>query len=456
MICKNCQKEMPDVGDFCPFCAAEKETQVIPAEEITFEETPAEEICEEVQEEPKPKTPLWKWILVIGGGIVLLGVLVMAILYGAGIDFKPKANDITYKQVYAYAEEEAVKKKDKVVATIGDKELTNGELQLYYQNVVTSFYSEAYYYMSFLGLDPTQPLSAQECATAEGMTWEQYFLDSALNNWQAYTLLEILAENQGYTLPDAVATTLESDVQRIEDLALEAGYADADAYIHEMISINVDAADYHRFNWVYFLSNNFLNDYYVSAYPDQAAIDAYFAANEATFASNGITKDMGLISDVRHILVAVEGGTEAEDGTVTYSEEEWATAKAEAERILQEWKDGEATEASFSLLAVSYTDDTASAASGGLYTDVSCDSSYMEAFENWAIDPARQAGDTAIVQTPYGYHIMYFVRGEDYCNFLVAEEVIAEQVRVMMLTAKTDYPVEIDYKDICLVEPMLG
>jgi len=30
-------------------------------------------------------------------------------------------------------------------------------------------------------------------------------------------------------------------------------------------------------------------------------------------------------------------------------------------------------------------------------------------FEDWCFDPSRQAGDTGIVQTSYGYHVMYFV-----------------------------------------------
>ena len=28
---------------------------------------------------------------------------------------------------------------------------------------------------------------------------------------------------------------------------------------------------------------------------------------------------------------------------------------------------------------------------------------------NWCFDSARQAGDVGIVQTDYGYHVMYFV-----------------------------------------------
>ena len=35
-------------------------------------------------------------------------------------------------------------------------------------------------------------------------------------------------------------------------------------------------------------------------------------------------------------------------------------------------------------------------------------STMVEAFENWSYDAARKPGDTAVVETEYGYHIMYY------------------------------------------------
>ena len=34
-------------------------------------------------------------------------------------------------------------------------------------------------------------------------------------------------------------------------------------------------------------------------------------------------------------------------------------------------------------------------------------------FNDWCYDAARKSGDTSIVQTQYGYHIMYFVGDSD-------------------------------------------
>ena len=33
----------------------------------------------------------------------------------------------------------------------------------------------------------------------------------------------------------------------------------------------------------------------------------------------------------------------------------------------------------------------------------------VQEFNDWIFDPARKPGDTGIVETSYGYHIMYFV-----------------------------------------------
>lgn len=122
-------------------------------------------------------------------------------------------------------------------------------------------------------------------------------------------------------------------------------------------------------------------------------------------------------ADVRHILVQVETTKENDKGEeVALSEKEiatnWAKAKTEAEAILKEWKSGDATEESFAALATEKTDDTGSAETGGLYEDINSESSYVPEFLDWALAP-HKAGDTEIIKTSYGYHIMYFVGADE-------------------------------------------
>ena len=82
-----------------------------------------------------------------------------------------------------------------------------------------------------------------------------------------------------------------------------------------------------------------------------------------------------------------------------------------ANDILQQYLDGEQTEDAFSALAVANSTDS-NASSGGLYSNIYKGQMVSE-FEDWCFDPSRQAGDTGIVQTSYGYHVMYFVSASE-------------------------------------------
>lgn len=121
-------------------------------------------------------------------------------------------------------------------------------------------------------------------------------------------------------------------------------------------------------------------------------------------------------ADVRHLLVQAETTKEdAEGASVTLSDAEikanFEKAKAEAEKLLKEWKDNGATEEKFIELVKEHTDDTASAETGGLYSDINSESNYVPEFLEWSLAP-HKAGDTGIVKTDYGYHIMYMVESD--------------------------------------------
>ena len=54
------------------------------------------------------------------------------------------------------------------------------------------------------------------------------------------------------------------------------------------------------------------------------------------------------------------------------------------------------------------SDDAGSKENGGLIENFST-GEMVEAFDKWSFDPARKTGDTAVVETEYGYHTIYFV-----------------------------------------------
>lgn len=102
------------------------------------------------------------------------------------------------------------------------------------------------------------------------------------------------------------------------------------------------------------------------------------------------------LRNVRHIML-------------TPSQYETAdAAKAKAEKILDEYLAGEKTAEAFGQLANKYSADTATNTIGGLYANV--DNGYFSdvSFNDWIYDSARVEGDTGIVSTTSGYHVMYY------------------------------------------------
>ena len=81
-----------------------------------------------------------------------------------------------------------------------------------------------------------------------------------------------------------------------------------------------------------------------------------------------------------------------------------------AQDILKEYLDGDKTEEAFGELAVKYSAD-GNAADGGLYEDVTLGYMVPE-YEGWALKEGRKEGDVGIVETTYGYHVMYFIESE--------------------------------------------
>jgi len=103
--------------------------------------------------------------------------------------------------------------------------------------------------------------------------------------------------------------------------------------------------------------------------------------------------------DVAHILVSFDDYKTGK----TITDEEKAKAKAEAQKILDEFLAGEKTQEAFEKLGEEKTAD-----SNVVYENV-YEGQMVDAFEDWCFDEARKNGDTGIVETEYGFHIMFFI-----------------------------------------------
>ena len=81
------------------------------------------------------------------------------------------------------------------------------------------------------------------------------------------------------------------------------------------------------------------------------------------------------------------------------------------EEILQEWKNGAATEDSFAELCKKYTQDTSAVENGGLFEQVT-KTGMTEELSNWIFDSSRQAGDTVAITVSDTTYVLYYI-GQD-------------------------------------------
>lgn len=146
---------------------------------------------------------------------------------------------------------------------------------------------------------------------------------------------------------------------------------------------------------------------------------------------------------VRHILVMPhseeeEKETEADEHAeenkkdIEYTEAQWAQAKKKADKILKKFNSGKKTEYEFALLAEEYSEDTESTSNGqsGAFGGIIASTplgTMVKPFEEWSIDKARKYGDTDIVKSKFGYHVMFFVKDTQKYLADVESAVVAEK-----------------------------
>lgn len=510
MFCKYCGKELEENQSVCPACGRGDEMEET-AETIT--EAAAEEAAlspvEETPEKPKMAKGL-KVTLTVVCGLLLVAVLALVLYLGTGGTFASlksgavdllanigiiqKDNDVYYKDSYTVSASQAEKKHDAIVASLNQHSLTNGQLQVYYWMQVYDFLSEYSYYLSYLGLDYTKDLSTQTCTmTEKEMSWEQYFLMEALYTWQRYQALYVEAEKAGFQMPEEYQKEMDGMKESMEADAIKNKYESLEAMLQDEFGPSVTFEDYMFYLERYYVGNLYFSDVVDKLEATDEELEAYFKENEEALKKEGITKDSGLLLDLRQILLKPESSKDGDGNTVitdeawedclkktqaiydqwlagdktedrfsklateksqdtntassggllqyvpalgltavdvrhilimpvdvdkfdssaTYTEEQWEACRKEAQALLDQFLAGEKTEAAFGALANEFSDDkNGKVTDGGIYEDVT-QGEMVEAFDEWIFDTARVAGDTGLVKTPYGYHVLYFVHRDD-------------------------------------------
>jgi len=453
-LCKHCQAELPEDSTLCPACgtdnAAEEILEETAVEVTEVPEETAEESCEETAEEPresmyndpweKPAAKKFSVAKLIG---ILLGLLVVAgIVYFCVQQGSTAEGSIIDRDSYAGTVEQLTPGSatmDKVVATIGDDKLTNAEFQIYYWMQFYNMANMYGQYLSYMGLDTTIPFDEQDSgmpvnadatyAEISGdenalatLTWEQYFIQLALECYEEYTALSEEAIAAGMELPEDYAAMLTAIPDDLAAQAASAGFATAEEFLQASFGTGVTIEDYVAYMETYLMAATYAQEAQVVEGYTEADIEAYYDANAEAYASSGIEKVDRNVVNARHILIQPEVDVDSDgDGVAdSSSEEAWTAAEQQANDLYAQWME-DPTEESFITLAGENSADTGSVANGGLYEDIYPGQMVPE-FNDWCFDEARQPGDSAVVKTDYGFHIMYFVSEGDYVYWYYTAE----------------------------------
>ena len=460
MNCKKCNAELEAGVLVCPECGTNQAETAASAEVKTAKKEPV-------------MVPL-KMVLAMAA-VIMLAVVFAVVIFGGlnkqavdtPVDTTPSIqetvpattpadtglNDASCKGSYTVTDEEAIAAMDTVVATAGDYELTNAELQVYYWLEVQSFLQQYGSYAMYFGLDYTQPLDTQVCGIVEGRTWQQFFLSNAIGTWRNYRSMAAEAELAAFQMDEKATNYLATLEESMNESALSYGFADAKEMMVYNVGAGAEIEDYVKYMTDYYLGYQYYTGLCKEFDTSDAALEAYFQEHEAEATENGITKEDKYV-DVRHVLIMPENDSTDADGNAVASEESWAKAQMKAQDILNQYLAGDKTEESFGALANEHTADGNDVngdgiPDGGLYTDVYKGQMVPE-FEAWCFEDARVAGDTGLVKTTYGWHIMYFVGSRPVWKDFAEEQLTMELANKLVEEMVAKYPLTVDYSAVKL------
>lgn len=362
-------------------------------------------------------------------------------------------------------------------------------------------------YASYLGIDTSVSLKAQESSISSGMTWFDYFASSSQSYVKELLALCEAAKANGVTLDDDDRASIDESIDSLKNAAESYGYT-VDQYLINAFGAGINTKDVKHCLELTALASKYSADYMASLTYSDEQLEAYYEANSATFdgvdviaitipastyeetdedgnpvgdataaatAAENKANEIAAATSVDEFNAAIRdylkndrGNAEEEldamveqcysthvTATTLSSAAEWAFSAsvgdtyvsgtsgasqytvyylakeayrddtpgrnirhilfknttyeddAKANEVYAEWEAAGFTEEKFLELNSLYNEDS-SIANGGLYENVQ-EGQMVTEFNDWMFDPARKSGDHGIVETSYGWHIMYYV-----------------------------------------------
>ncbi len=297
-----------------------------------------------------------------------------------------------------------------IIATSENIEINGAVMRYFYTDNVLAFLNSYSAVLGSIGLDPNKPFSEQPRKNGEG-TWHDFFISQTTTVVHYLMALNELAIADGISLSDEEKAAISASAAAVK----EGSYGNG-----------VRAEDIVSARQLEALAYKYENTKKAELTPTLDEIQKYIAEEKKNF-----EYDESPTVNVRHILIS--GDEEA------------------ANKILEEFKGGEGTMEEFALLALEFSKDPGSCYSGGLYKNLAKGST-VENFDNWCFDESRKAGDTAVIETEYGAHVMYFEgEGLPAWQAVIGDEIASERLKAIRTERFNDYPVAFDTEALGII-----
>ena len=241
--------------------------------------------------------------------------------------------------------------------------------------------------------------------TDEGeVTWDQFLKEYAVKQLSLRAMVVKEAEANGMGADEHTQEELAATMEELNAAAKQNGYS-TKTYLMLIYGKNMTVDTFKEMVQLVDVATHYQRHYAEELTYTVSDLETYYQGNKSSF-------DVASYESLYYKGTA--DSTKDDDGnTVEPTDEETAAAKAKAESdaaaVLARVQGGEALEEKVKdFESASYTStDAGSNTNGGLYTKIYKNQMVTE-FNDWCFDESRQPGDTGIVETSYGVHVMYF------------------------------------------------
>lgn len=324
--------------------------------------------------------------------------------------------------------------KSQTAATVGEEEYSVAQVSYYYQTIANNMASQAQQYQAFgvdYGYDTSLSPSEQYYNEEEGVTFADYFLDSALEELQRVTILCHEAEAAGYTLSAEGEEAIDSNLNYLTMYSTQNHVSEA-SYLKMLYGSYMTKSLFKEL-----LTDSVLADEYAAekaasfTYSDQE-LESYYEENADALDSYSYR--------FCYIYADTETTTDEAGNTVEPTEEETAAAmdeaKAKADSMIAQIQSG----TDFNTAAQAYVDES----SAESYSDPEYNhktevlgSALDSTFSQWMMEAGRTSGELTAIEVPdTGYCVVQFLsrdKGENsyqtmsYRSILVMAETTASE-----------------------------